>query len=204
MGISYQGKRRALLAAAALAVLSTPVAAQQYSDGFTFLKAVRERDGNKVTALLGEPGSVVVNTRERGTGDGAIHIVTRERDLTWLTFMLGKGARPDLQNNSGQTALHVAAQLGWLDGAQALLDRRAGVDVPNNNGETPLILAVHRRDVPMVRLLLARGANPKRTDRLTGSSAIDYARRDSRDATLLKMLEAPPAAVKRAVAGPKL
>jgi ankyrin repeat protein len=203
MGISYQGMGRALLAAAALAVLATPVAAQQYSDGFTFLKAVRERDGNKVTALLGQPGSVVVNTRERSTGDGAIHIVTRERDLTWLTFMLGKGARPDLQTNSGQTALHIAAQLGWLDGAQALLDRRAGVDVANSNGETPLILAVHRRDVPMVRLLLARGANPKRTDRLTGSSAIDYARRDSRDATLLKMLEAPPAA-KRAVAGPKL
>jgi ankyrin repeat protein len=203
MGIGYRAKGRALLAAVALGVLTTPVIAQQYSDGFTFIKAVRERDGDKVTALLGEPGTVVVNSRERATGDGAIHIVARERDLTWLTFLLGKGARPDLQNHNGDTALIIAAQVGWLDGAQALLDRRAGIDVPNGNGETPLILAVHRRDLPMVRLLLARGANPKKTDRLTGSSAIDYAKRDARDSAILKLLETP-AAPQRAVAGPKL
>jgi hypothetical protein len=43
----------------------------------------------------------------------------------------------------------------------------------------------------MVRALLDKGANPKRTDSVAGYSAIDYARRDSRSAAILKLLETP-------------
>lgn len=198
------GKRfsRGLAVAVALAV-SVPAAAQNYSDSYSFLKAVRERDGNKVANLVAEPGSIVINTRERSTGDAALHLVVRDRDINWLTFLLGKGARPDIQNNRGETPLTLAAQLGWHDGAQLLLTRRATVDLANSSGETPLILAVQKRDLQMVRLLLARGANPKRTDRVAGYSAIDYAKQDARAAAILKLLEAGPSPA-RAVAGPKL
>ena len=113
-----------------------------------------------------------MNARERGTGDGALHIVARARDLTWLTYLLGKGARPDLQNQEGNSALSIAAQIGWTDGAQVLLARKATVDLTNSRGETPLILAVQSRDIAMVRLLLAKGANPKKTDSVAGLSAL--------------------------------
>ena len=193
---------RAIAAIALIA--SAPLAAQQmFGDSYTFLKAVKERDGAKVTSLVSEPGTTVVNARDRGSGDGALHYVARDRDSRWLSFLLGKGARPDLQNQQGDTALAISAQIGWLDGAQLLLDMRASVDLANSRGETPLILAVHRRDLPMVRLLLSRGANPKRTDRIAGLSALDYARRDTRATAILKLLEAPPAPAK-AAAGPKL
>jgi ankyrin repeat protein len=56
----------------------------------------------------------------------------------------------------------------------------------------------------MVRLLLARGANPKRTDNVAGYSALDYAKQDRRSAAVLKLLEAPPAKPAREIAGPKL
>jgi ankyrin repeat protein len=80
----------------------------------------------------------------------------------------------------------------------------ASVDLPNSRGETPLILAVQQRSVPVVRVLLARGANPKRTDSAAGLSAIDYATRDgARSAAILKMLQAPPAPARK-TAGPKL
>jgi ankyrin repeat protein len=193
---------RGVAAALALAIAG-PIAAQSYSDSYTFLKAVKERDGTKVTSLVSEPGSVVVNSRDRASGDGAIHYIVRDRDYSWLSFLLAKGARPDLQNNRGETPLTLAAQLGWYDGAQLLLSRRAVVDLPNSNGETPLILAVQRRDLPMVRLLLSKGANPKRTDRVAGYSALDYAKQDARAAAILKLLEAKPEAPK-AIAGPKL
>lgn len=190
-----------LAAASMILVMAVPAAGQQgFSDSFTFLKAVRERDGDKVTDLVSEPGSVVINTRERGSGEGALHIVVRGRDLTWLTFLLGKGARPDMQSNRGDTPLTLAAQIGWVEGAEALLARRAGVDVANGRGETALILAAQRRDVPMVRMLLARGANPNRTDNVAGMSAIDYARQDPRAAAVLKMLEAKASA--KPAAGP--
>ena len=193
---------RAIAAIALIA--SAPLAAQQmFGDSYTFLKAVKERDGTTATSLVSEPGTTVINARDRGSGDGALHYVVRDRDTRWLNFLLDKGARADLQNHQGDTALGIAAQIGWLDGAQLLLARRASVDLANSRGETPLILAVHRRDLPMVRLLLGKGANPKRTDRIAGLSALDYAQRDTRSAAILKLLQAPPAPAK-AAAGPKL
>ncbi len=190
------------LAASMILVLSVPASGQQtFSDSFTFLKAVKERDGDKVTALVSEPGSVVINTRDRSSGEGALHIVVRGRDLNWLAFLLGKGARPDLQSNRGDTPLTLAAQIGWLEGVEQLLARRASVDLPNGRGETALILATQRRDVPLVRLLLSRRADPKRTDNVAGMSALDYAKQDPRAGAVLKLLEAKAAPAKP-VAGP--
>ena len=190
------------LAACMVLALAAPASGQQaFSDSFTFLKAVRERDGDKVTSLVSEPGSTVINMRDRGSGEGALHIVVRGRDLTWLAFLLGKGARPDLQSNRGDTPLTLAAQIGWLEGAEQLLARRASVNLANGRGETPLILATQRRDIALVRLLLARGADPKRTDNVAGMSALDYARQDPRAGAVLKLLEAKVAPAKP-VAGP--
>jgi uncharacterized protein len=191
------------LAAAWLLIAAVPLAAQSFSDSFTFLKAVRDRDGAKVQTLIASPGSIVINTRDRGAGEGALHYMVRDRDLTWLGFLLGRGAKADLQNNHGDTPLSLAAQLGWVEGAQVLLARRASVDLANSRGETPLILAVHKRDMAMVRLLLGRGANPKRTDSVAGYSALDYAKRDPRAAAMVKLLEAPQAP-SRPAAGPSL
>jgi ankyrin repeat protein len=171
-------------------MLAAPLAAQGYSDSYTFLKAVKDRDGTKVQSLIAEPGSIAINTRERSSGEGALHLLVRDRDLVWLNFMLSRGARPDLQNNHGDTALSLAAQMGWAEGAEVLLSRRASVDLANSRGETPLIQAVHKRDLAMVRLLLSQGANPKRTDSAAGYSAIDYAKRDPRAAPILRLLEA--------------
>ena len=190
------------LAVSTVLVLAVPASGQQnFSDSFTFLKAVRERDGTKVNELVAQPGSVVINTRDRGSGESALHIVVRGRDLNWLAFLLGKGARPDIQANRGETPLTLAAQIGWVEGAEQLLAKRASVDLANGRGETPLILATQRRDVPMVRVLLSRRADPRRTDNVAGMSALDYARQDPRAGPVLKLLEAKTAPAKPA-AGP--
>lgn len=194
----------ALLMAAALTIAAVPAGAQiSFSNSYTFIKAVKDRDGNKVTDILSSPGTFVINTKESGSGNGALHIVALDRDLTWLSFLLGKGAKADLQNEDGNTALMVASQIGWIDGAELLLRRGAAVDLANNRGETPLMLAVQNRDTAMVRLLLAKGADAKRTDNVAGYSALDYAKRDGRAAAIVKMLE-EPAKPAREMAGPKL
>lgn len=191
---------RQLTAAALIAMLVAPAAAQKFSDSYTFLKAVKDRKGGEATALLSQPGSTVINARG-SDGESALHIVARERDLTWLGFLLGKGARPDIENKEGSTPLALAAQLGWIDGARVLLSRGAKVDAANGRGETPLIIAVQRRDIPMTRLLIQAGADPNRTDNSAGYSALDYAKRDARAAALLRVLEEAPAK-KREAAGP--
>jgi uncharacterized protein len=192
---------RILLVAALTAV---PAAAPaQFSDGYNFLKAVRDRDVNKANDLATKPGSVLVDTRDISTGESALHIVTRARDLPWLNFILQKNAKPDIRDNDGNTPLMIAAQIGFIEGAQSLLRRRANVNQANSAGETPLIRAVQNRDLPMVRLLLGNGANPDKADTSAGLSARDYAARDRRSAPILKLIEDSKTAAAKPVSGPK-
>jgi ankyrin repeat protein len=192
---------RLLLPLAALAI-AVPAAAQ-FSDSYNFLKAVRERDGAKAQDLLGKNSSTLIDTRDASSGERAVHIVTRERDRNWLAFLLQKGANANAKDGSGQAPLHIAASIGFVEGAQLLLLRGGQVDITNNQGETPLILAVQRRNLPMVRFLLTEGADPKKTDSVTGMSARDYAERDGRSDVIIKLMDEIKPRAKRAVAGPK-
>ena len=177
------------LGATLLALVAAPLLAQSFSDAYTFLKAVRERDGTTAERIIANPSSTAINTRDPSTGESALHILVRGRDINWLAFMLSRGARPDSQANDGTTPLILSAQLGWIEGAQQLLARHANPNLANRSGETPLIVAVHRRDIAMVRLLLNQGANPNQTDNLSGNSALDYARQDPRATMILRELE---------------
>lgn len=195
-------KTTMIVALACMALAPVPALAQQ-SNGLQFLEAVKKRDGAKATDFVSRSGSTVINARDFGEGNGGLQFMVRERDLTWVSFLLGKGASVDLQNKAGNTPLALAAQIGWIEGAQLLLGRKAQVDLPNAGGETPLIHAVHKRDLAMVRLLLGAGANPKRPDSKAGYSALDYAKQDRRAAAVLKVLEAG-AEKPREAAGPVL
>src|SRR5688572_1936003 len=130
--------------AVAFALAAVPATAQQFSESYNYLKGIRERDGAAVTAIVATPNPAVINARESSSGEGALHILVRGRDLTWLSFIIGKGARVDLQSNDGSTPLILASQLGWYEGAELLLGRRANPNLGNSRGETPLIFAVQR------------------------------------------------------------
>jgi ankyrin repeat protein len=185
-----------LLLPVLLALVAVPAIAQiGFSESYTFLKAVRERDGATVDTITSNPSSTAINARDRDSGEGALHIVVRGRDYNWLVFLLSRRARPDIGTSDGTTPLMMAAQIGWREGAEQLLARGANVNVSNSRGETPLMYAVQRNDLPMVRLLLTRGADPNQTDNVSGNSAMDYARQGgARSTSILRALEAPPAA----------
>lgn len=192
--------------AAALSLAAALPAAAQFSDSFNWLKAVRDRDGDKATDMLKGPSTTIVDTRDQSSGDTALHIVARRRDAAWLGFLLSNGANPNARNATGDTPLLTAARIGFADGIQALIGRRAQVDLANQAGETPLILAVQNRDTASARLLLAAGADPRRSDSVAGLSARDYAERDGRSGAILRLMDEAPIQVRprdaRPVAGP--
>lgn len=150
-----------------------PASAQIYSDGYEFLEAVDERDGDTVTKMLNEPGTTVINTRDLTSGDTGLHIVTKRRDVLWVRFLVQRGADANIRNKQGLTPIQIAASLGFVDGVEELIKGGAQVNIADQQGETPLIAAVHRRDVAMIRRLLEEGANPDRNDN-SGRSARDY------------------------------
>jgi ankyrin repeat protein len=199
--------RRSLIPIALLAALpavtATSVAAQQQSQSYKFLEAVRKGDGNAVIGMLDQPGQTIVNARDITNGEGAIHIVVKRGDAAYLRYLLAKGADPNLRDGQGDTAMMLAVQANQPDLIQILGASKANPNLGNNGGETPLIRAVQRRDLGLVRAVLAAGGNPDQTDNVAGMSARDYARRDTRSAVILKILEETPAKPQRAVAGPK-
>lgn len=179
-----QFRHSTLVVAFSLAALASPLAAQaMFSEGYEFLKAVRDREGEKVLEALNEPGSTLIGTRDRTSGETALHIVTQRRDLQWIRFLVQRGANPNAEDKKGVTPLTIASNLGFVEGVEALLAAGARVDQPNAAGETPLISAVHRRDIALVRVLLAHGASPDRNDN-SGRSARDYAELMSNGALL--------------------
>lgn len=189
---------------AALALLLPGAAQAQFSDSYNFLKAVRERDGDKATQLLNEPGSTIVNTKDITSGETALHIVTARRDLTWMGFLLQRGANPNVRDKDGITPLMIATNLRFVDGADTLLSRKAQVDATNNSGETALIRAVQLRDLAMVRLLLKNGANPDKQDTIAGQSARDYAGGDFRSPQILEAIIANDKERKEGTSNPKV
>ena len=196
---------RGMMIGLPMTALLIPTTVQaQFSDSFNFLKAVRDRDGEKATKLIEKPGGTVINTRDVKSGETALHIIVARRDITWLNFILAKGGKPDLANAAGDTPLMLAAQLRWIDGVRILLANGATVDKANDNGETALIRAVQLRDLGMVRLLVSLGANPDKRDAIAGMSARDYAEREGRSAGLTEALAAakPAKPVNSAVQGP--
>lgn len=192
--------------AAAAVVLAAPVAlgAQQMSDSYEFLKAVREADGTKVTQMLDRPGSTIVNTRDKDTGETALHIVVKRNDDTYLRFLASRGANLNAQDARGNTALLLAVNGGCAACVETLVARKANANLANQSGETPLIRAVQLRNLDLARTLLTAGANPDQVDRIAGLSARDYARVDTRSPAIAKLLSDAPKATTRAVSGPKL
>jgi len=191
-----------ILAILATAGLVHGPAQAQFRGGYAFLQAVESRDGTKATDALKGDASLI-NTRNPDTGETALAIVAKRRDITWLRFLLAKDADPSIGDRQGMTPLMHAALLNFADGAQELLDRKAPVDQTNRRGETALILAVQTKNVAMVRLLVRRGANPNKADHATGMTARDYAKRDDRTGQIIAILDAKPDGPVRDL-GPKI
>lgn len=191
MGKSKIAVRAALLAyglaTGALLVTSAPAQAQ-FSKSYRFLEAVRKKDGQAVTDAVAEPGSNIINTRDSSTGQTALHIVTQRRDMTWMEFLLAKGANPNARDGRGVTPLQLAVNLGFQEGVQLLIDKKVLIDEPNSSGETPLISAVHRHDIAIMRMLLKAGADPDRSDN-SGRSARDYAELEGRASSLVQEID---------------
>ncbi len=185
--------------------LVSPAAAQlSQSPGSKFLSAVKEEKNNEVVAALSVGGATVVNTRDFSSRETALHIVAKRGNLLYTRFLLQKGADPNLRDIKGNTPLMVAVSGGFADLIAPLVAAKTNVNQGNDSGETPLIRAVQRRDLAMVRELIAAGADPDQADSLAGKSARAYADEDTRTPALARLFVDISKRQRRAVSGPTL
>ena len=195
------------LAVAAVAIAGAPgiemPAAAQFSDSYNFLKAVRDKDGGKATEFLEKPGNTIINTRDRDTGESALHIATRRSDATWVGFLLGKGADANASDREGNTPLMLAVQSRWAEGVRIFVVIKARLNEQNRLGETALQKAVQNRDMGIAKQLIDAGANADINDN-SGRSARTLAENDPRAATIAKLLKDVPVRDRNLIQGPQL
>ncbi|WP_294123126.1 ankyrin repeat domain-containing protein [Sphingomonas sp.] len=173
-----------------------------HSDGEAFIEAIEKGDNNAAIPLIEQAGSRVANYKNY-KGDTALHVAVRKRELDWVGYLLKKGADPNIGDANGDTALIIASRIGFEEAATWMVQLGAKVDAPNRRGETPLIIAVQQRQPRIVEILLKAGANPDKGDHAAGLSARDYAKRDTRNPQLLKLIETVKSTKKQA-AGPSV
>ncbi|KQT35063.1 hypothetical protein ASG29_02725 [Sphingomonas sp. Leaf412] len=194
---------RLRLALASLLLAAAPASAQQQSQSYKFLEAIRKADGNAVIGILDQPGQTIINTRDVNSGESALHIVAKRGDMTYTQYLLARGADINARDSQGNTALMLAVEAGHADVVDLLASRRANANLGNKAGETPLLRAVQRRDLALVRALIAAGGNPDQTD-YNGTSARGYVAADPRAGAIAKVMAETKKKAPANVSGPRL
>lgn len=173
-----------------------------------FFAAVKRNDGRTVSALLGRgfdpntrdpQGQVALILALKGedlavvealmsrpetqvgllnaAGESALMMAALRGQFEWCQRLLARGAPV---NQAGWSPLHYAATGPEPKIVQLLLERGAIVDAESPNRSTPLMMAARYGKEDSVKLLLARGADRKRTNDL-GLTAADFARSGGRE-----------------------
>ena len=91
---------------------------------------------------------------------GRLFDLARSGTTATLAGYLDAGISPGLTNAGGDSLLMLAAYHEHADTVRLLLEHAAPVDTVNDRGQTPLVAAVFRRSEPIVRALIAAGADP--------------------------------------------
>ncbi len=127
--------------------------------------------------------------------DLALLNATRRGECRAVADLLKKGANPNARDEEGATPLMRASLACQVPVLTQLLDRGADVNASDAQGRTALVYAIERdppdsdfarRQLEVIKLLLARKANPAVKDE-DGSTVLHYAARQ-RNVDVLKLM----------------
>lgn len=112
------------------------------------------------------------NTRDprpENVGATALHYAAKYGNKEACKILLEAGAEVNLQYEKEAERLSpllLAVRKGHVEVAELLLDHGADIELSGciHDCVTPLRSAIYRRDEPMLKMLLKRGANPNRQD----------------------------------------
>lgn len=132
--------------------LSAPVSAASLDDLFN---ATKLGDAVEVVRLVGQ--GMDANSTDPN-GNTLLILATREEQPKVVAELLKqRGIKLNARNSAGDSALMLAALRGFTEIAGQLLNAGAAFDHP---GWNPLLYAAFEGRLPIVRLLLEKGANP--------------------------------------------
>ncbi|XP_025833800.1 serine/threonine-protein phosphatase 6 regulatory ankyrin repeat subunit A [Agrilus planipennis] len=87
------------------------------------------------------------------SGDCALHIAARKRDIDMVRILVDYGTSADMQNGDGQTALHIAAAEGDEALVKYFYGVRASASITDKQDRTPMHLAAENGHASIIELL---------------------------------------------------
>jgi len=100
-----------------------------------------------------------------GDGRTALHEAAANGNLQVIHTLIAHGAKINARNSTGETPLHLAARFGHLDAVRYLLFCHADFHLKTYYTKaTPLMSAAEMGQAPVIRLLMAAGANKEERD----------------------------------------
>jgi len=87
-----------------------------------------------------------------------LHVAAIENLPHMIETLRKEGANIETKDYYGYTPLHLAADQGNYDSALKLIDYRANVNSRSEWGGTPLHASVAKKNIHLIRLLIANGA----------------------------------------------
>lgn len=153
--------------------------------GQTPLMAAASRGNVEVLSIL-LAKSVNVNTRS-GNGATALMGAASSGKPEAVRLLLGAGADPNILTKRKDSALSDAATAGVEESVKLLLDRGAKINIQDDRGFSPLMYAAASDAMPVgvVKLLLAKGADPNLTGEYEESARTLAAKRGDTEVSRL-------------------
>ena len=181
-----------IITASLLAVLATPLAAQQIPptpEELALFEAAYAGKLVDVERLVAAGTSVDAVDAESRT---PMMFAAFNGHRQVVSFLLTRGANVDSKDISGRTGLMYASSGPYIETVEVLLDAGAEVNIQGSlEGFTPLMTAAAEGQVEIVRLLLERGADPTLKD-VDGDTALSFAQQEGHTA-VVEILEKSPA-----------
>jgi uncharacterized protein len=136
------------------------------------IEKIYAADKAAVNAVDKNGSSMLILACYRGNTEVAKYIATKTSDINYkgkqgtalmaavmngnaplVTYLLQKGAKPDITEDSGKTALIYAVFFGKKDCAKALITSGANKNIKDNEGKTALDYARNSQNTELIILL---------------------------------------------------